>query len=182
MVSMVINGKRAIAIGQVFIFIVTAITFALIMIFGYQAITDFLRKGEQVQFYQFTQDLETSFQRIYSEYGAVRIEQFFVPGDYNQICLVDMDDHLSDVNALCAHDPIACEVWQEARVGRAGREGGVVKGSLAVDENVFLSPPAPVKLKVPRLTADNGFVCLPILDGEFELRLEGQGDKAHISS
>jgi len=43
-------NKKGLAIGQVFIFIVAAITFALIMIFGYKAISGFISSGEEVEF------------------------------------------------------------------------------------------------------------------------------------
>ena len=49
---MTIN-KKAMGVGQVFVFIIAALSFALIMIFGYKAIGDFLPQGEKVQFYQF---------------------------------------------------------------------------------------------------------------------------------
>ena len=73
-----IIGKKAMGVGQVFIFIVAAITFALIMIFGYKAISGFVSTGEDVAFVQFKTDLENSVRKIYTEYGAVRIESFSV--------------------------------------------------------------------------------------------------------
>ena len=47
-------------IGQVFVFITAAITFAFILIFGYSAVSDFLEKGETVEFYQFKNTIESS--------------------------------------------------------------------------------------------------------------------------
>jgi len=48
-----ILSKKALGVGQVFVFIIAALSFALIMIFGYKAIGDFLTPGEKAQFYQF---------------------------------------------------------------------------------------------------------------------------------
>ncbi len=150
-----------------FIFIIAIITFALIMIFGYRAINDFLQRGQQVQFYQFKTDLEGSIQKIYTEYGAVRVERFAVPARYEQICFVDMD--ASYDASLCDHDLVACSVWQSAQ------------GYGSVDENIFLKPVAPVKIKVERIQIGNGYVCLTIMDGTFELLLQGKGDHALVS-
>ena len=162
-----ISGTKAMGIGQVFIFIVAAITFALIMIFGYKAVTDFIQKGEQVQFYQFKTDLENSIKRIYTEYGSIRVEQFQTPGHYEQICLVDLDALFNP--ELCQYDPVACAVWEQS------------SGYDTVDENVFLKPTAPVKIKVSKISLKQDFFCLEIVDGIFTLTLEGRGDHTFIS-
>ena len=65
-------SKKAMGVGEVFVYIIAALTFALIMIFGYKAINQFLEKGQQVEFVQFKTELESSVKNIYSEYGSVR--------------------------------------------------------------------------------------------------------------
>src|SRR3989338_1255730 len=154
-------------VGQVFIFIVAALTFALVMIFGYRAVVDFLARGEQIEFLQFKNDLENSIKKIYTEYGALRQETFFLPGKYGQICFVDFDQPYNP--GLCSQDPIACSFWKDA------------DSYDATDENVFLQPVAPVLLKIfrfqviPRQVDEAGFLCLPISGGTFTIMLEGKG-------
>src|SRR3989338_10880354 len=137
-------------VGQVFIFIVAALTFALVMIFGYRAVVDFLARGEQIEFLQFKNDLENSVKKIYTEYGALRKETFFLLGKYEQICFVDFD--LPYNPSLCSPDPVACSVWEDA------------ESYGTTDENVFLQPVAPVLLKifrfqvVPRNLDEAGFL------------------------
>ena len=162
------SNKKALGLGRVFIFIVAAITFALIMIFGYKAVTDFLQKGEQVQFYQFKTDLENSVQRIYTEYGSVRVEQFQIPRRYEQICLVDLDAPFN--SALCQYDQVACAVWKQSL------------GYSTIDENVFLKPTAPVKIKTAKISLKQDFFCVPIIDGTFSLTMEGRGTAAELYS
>lgn len=172
-------GKKAMGIQQVFIFMVTAIVFAFIIIFGYKMVNDFLDKGEQVEFYQFKTDLENSIKRIYTEYGAVRQEEYTLPIGYEQICFVDLD---ADYNSgLCGYDPIACDMWATAQ---AANLADTEKGYSAVDENVFLQPSAPVTLKVYRLEieGDQDFLCLNISKGHFTLRLEGMGSETMLST
>ncbi|MBT4935375.1 hypothetical protein HOL21_04430 [Candidatus Woesearchaeota archaeon] len=180
-------SKRGMAIGQVFIFIVAAITFALIMIFGYKAVTDFLDTGERVEFVQFKTDLEQSIKRIYTEYGAIRIDTFHTPLQYTQICFVNMeydeDDLNSEMARLCTKDPIACDAWE-------GYTNTVFDD---VEANVFLTPLSSEKIKVSRIeifdrqnTDDEdddelvGFHCVPINGGSFELKYMGRGDKTRI--
>lgn len=161
------NSTRGMAIGQVFVFIVAIITFALILIFGYRAVHDFLQRGEEVQFYQFKNDLEGSIQKIYTEFGSVRREQFHLPAGYEQVCFVDLDAPYD--GSLCDFDRIACSVWNDARSYKEA------------DENIFLKPVAPVKLKAGRIKMEKGYLCLPVQDGRFELLLQGKGDHAYLS-
>jgi len=177
-------NKRGIAIGQIFIYIVAAITFALIMIFGYKMITDFQKKGEGVEFFQFKNDLETDVKKIYTEYGAIRNLNLRTPTKYSQICFVNLDLDPKTVpvelQSLCEKDPYACDVWQEAWNNPQNQ------GYFAVDENVFLTPAAegqpPIKVYKISLAGENqGYLCLPIRQGSFSFTLEGKGDHTEIS-
>ncbi len=165
--------KKGLGIGQVFVFIVAALTFAFIMIFGYRAIVGFLQSGEEVAFVQFKTGLESSIKKIYTEYGSVRIETFTLPAKYRQICFVNMDASFDQ--ALCAFDQVACSVWQNS----AGYD--------TVDENVFLKPSAPVKMKAykisinPDLAEGKNFLCIPIKQGSFSVVLEGKGDRTELA-
>ena len=165
------KSKKAMGVAQVFIFIVAAISFSLIMIFGYKIVNDFMQSGEKVQFYQFKTDLETSIKQIYTEYGAVRIETYSVPSPYRQICFVDLDKPIDP--ALCINNQIACNAWRDAY-----DQGGYANG----DENVFLTPQASVKLKVSKIKIDVNPLCLPIYEGVFRLRLDGMGSFTQISN
>lgn len=161
---------RGVAVEQVFLFIIAAITFALIMIFGYKAIADFIGSGEEVAFIQFKTDLESSIHRIYSEFGSVRLKEFALPAKYEQICFIDLDaDYDAD---LCNLDPLACNVWE-----RASDEG---RGYDEENVNVFLTPPAPVPIKVFPIEMDNNYLCEEIVNGRFSLRLEGKGDLTRL--
>ena len=176
------RNKKGQGIGQVFIFIIAAIVFILVMIFGYRAVSDFLHKGEQVEFVQFKTSLESSIKKIYTEYGSVRIKEFHVPGKFDQICFVDLDKRPTeeDLQALCQHDQLACDVWREAWV----REDK--QGYIAADENVFMQP-APqggVQIKVYKISiggSNTGFLCENIINGIFSLKLEGKGDRTEVS-
>ncbi|MEK6969882.1 MAG: hypothetical protein AABW48_05635 [Nanoarchaeota archaeon] len=163
-------NKKGLGVGEVFVFIVAALTFALIMIFGYKAITDFLQSGENVAFVQFKTNLESSVKRIYTEYGSVRVEHFTLPAKYSQICFVDLDAPYD--SELCKKDLGACNIWEAS------------SGYDSVGENVFLKPVAP-KIKVHKLSINSpdgkDFLCLPIKDGQFTITLEGKGDRTEIS-
>ena len=167
-------GKKGMGIGQVFIFIISAITFALIMIFGYQSVSQFIASGEDVAFVQFKTSLENDIKKIYTEFGSVRISDYNLPAEYEQICFVNMEAKYnpSTDSELCKKDPVACSVWEDST------------GYNSTEENVFLRPVAPVKLKVYEITIDNegkNYLCLPIANGGFSLYMEGKGDHTELA-
>lgn len=177
------SNKKGVGVAQVFIFILAAISFALIMIFGYKAISGFLQGGQQVEFIQFKTDLETSIQRIYTEFGAVRIEQFHAPVQYTKICFVDLGA-AADTPAnqeLKNEDPLAFIAWESVSgTGESERYK-------SLDENVFLTPTAPTKIKVHNIKIrktspeEKDYLCLPINNGAFSLRLEGRGSYTELA-
>lgn len=172
---MVFRDKKGIGVGQVFIFIVAALTFALILIFGYRAISGFLKSGEDVAFVQFKTKLESDIKKLYTEFGSVRVERYSTPVTYNQVCFVDIEQPYD--SELCQFDQVACSVWKETSDAGRGYDG--------VDENVFLTPPAPVKIKVYRVSIEDkegkNFLCIPIKQGAFSMVMEGRGDKTLLS-
>ncbi len=189
-------NKKGIGVGQVFIYIVAAISFALIMIFGYKAINSFLQSGEQVQLVQFKTDLESSIKKIYTEYGSVRTEKYRIPGAFEQVCLVNMEYPATpeDVDALCKENVYACDTWKQAIVAQQKYEANPAAnpkdGYDSVDENVFLTPQGLTQLKVYRISIgdydvdgneiNKGFLCEDIKKGSFSLVLEGKGDHTQI--
>jgi hypothetical protein len=162
-------NNKGMGIGQVFIFIISAITFALIMIFGYQSISQFIESGEEVAFVQFKTGLENDVKKIYTEFGSTRISEYNLPSEYEQICFINMDEEYNSAtdSELCDKDPIACSIWQDS------------EGYNSTEENVFLRPAAPVPIKIYEIEIDSGeknFLCLPITNGGFTLYMEGRGD------
>ena len=164
-------NRQGEGVSQIFIFIITIITFALIMIFGFKAIIGFINDTQKIQLVQFKSDLENSIDQLHSEFGAVRKEEFFIPGDFKQICFIDLDytPNPEEAAALCQLNQIACEVWKES------------SGFESEEENVFLTPPAEARIKVSRIGLEQGVLCVPIRNGKFSLMLEGRGDRTKIS-
>lgn len=184
-------GKKALGVEQVFVFMIAALTFALIMIFGYKAISGFLESGEEVEFVQFKNDLELAVKTIYTEYGSVRVKEFDLPARFEQVCFVDLnyflEEHPDELQKLCAKDLAACDSVKEARSGV--NEGRCETGYECVDQNVFLKPQATVPIKVYLISIYNekeskqeGYICPPLNKGSFSLVLEGKGDHTELSN
>jgi hypothetical protein len=183
-------GKKGLAIAQVFIFILAAFTFSMIMIFGYRAIEKLLVVGEETQMVDFENGLKNAVERIYTESKSLRVEKFYVPGDYQEICFIDLDYPAEKIDlekgSLCQRSPSACQAWEEASLAQKSGKSGYASG----EENVFLEPSQAGMhpLKVYRITLidtagkESGFLCSPLKKGAFSLMLEGKGDHAELSS
>jgi hypothetical protein len=165
--------KKGIGIGQVFIFIVTIITFSVIMLFGYNAVIKIIDSGDKVEFFQFKKELESSVKKIYTEFESVRIKEYSLPSKYTQICFIDLDHKPSqqELDSLCDLDIAACDLWETST------------GYGSFDQNVFLYPADKntIDIKVFKIKMENGFLCEPIHEGKFNIVIEGRGDHTLIS-
>jgi|APSaa5957512622_1039677.scaffolds.fasta_scaffold89691_1 hypothetical protein len=175
-------NKKGMGIAQAFIFIVAAITFAVIMVFGYKVVGDFLQSGEEVVLVKFKNELSGAIKSIATDYGAVQIRDFITPAEHTTVCFVDLNIKPTQkvLDELAETDIYAADIWEEAW----GRIDGVT-GYDAADANVFLidkdgeSQP----LQVPQISIrnDQGYMCLPIVKRSFTIILHGQGDHTELA-
>ncbi|MBD3304658.1 hypothetical protein GF343_05970 [Candidatus Woesearchaeota archaeon] len=153
-------NKRAQMIGQIFVFVVAAIIFILILTYGYKAISNFLARSEQVALIDFKSDLESAVEVIKRDYDSVRKVELRLPKRFNELCVVDVDK----CGALKASRPLMYSLC------------------LAGSENVFLVPKQETPIFLPDISVpDPGFVCVPVAGGKAVLRLEGLGKSTLVS-
>lgn len=153
-------NKRAQMIGQIFVFVVAAIVFILILMYGYRAISNFLERSEQVALIDFKSDLESAVEVIKRDYGSVRKVELRLPKRYTELCIVDVD---------------RCEALEQQRPL-------MYSLCIAGSENVFLVPKQETPIFLEGISVpDPGFVCVPVVNGNVALRLEGLGKSALIS-
>mgnify|MGYP001618121185 FL=1 len=190
-------GRRGVGVAQVFIFILAAVSFSLIMIFGYKAISSFVSSGEGVQLVKFKTDLESSIKKIYTEYGSVREERYKLPSGFQQICFVNLeyspdspgekDQIITSLKKENFRAGVALEEAYSAQ--KEGKDSSL--GYEKVDENVFLAPlrEGLTQIKVYRISIGDysnpegkelPYLCIKVDSGSFSLILEGKGDRTKI--
>ncbi len=153
-------NKKAQMIGQIFVFVVAAIIFILILTYGYKAISNFLARSEQVALIDFKADLESSVEVIKRDYGSVRKVELRLPKRYTEVCIVDVK---------------RCESLEQARPL-------MYSLCIAGSENVFLVPKQETPIFLADISVpDPGYVCVPVANGNIALRLEGLGKSTEIS-
>jgi len=150
--------KKAQMIGQIFMFILAAVLFVLILTYGYSAITDFLQRSEQVTLIEFKEELKSGIERIKRDYGSVRRLELKVPNRYTDVCIID---------------PLKCD---SIRTSYPVMYGACLSGT----ENIFLVPKQETPIFISDIEVDAGYVCIPT-SGVVTLKLEGLGKKAKVS-
>ncbi len=147
--------KKAQIHGQVFIYVLTLIITAAILLYGYNAIKGISKRAEQVELINFKDDLKGDFEKMSSDYGSVKTKTYNVPSKVKEVCFYQEGDVLPpNINPL-VRDSI-----------------------LDTDNNIFLVIGNAIEpMKLSRIEVNNGpIVCISISSNRLKLRLEGLGD------
>ncbi|HSU73225.1 MAG TPA: hypothetical protein VLJ21_05250 [Candidatus Binatia bacterium] len=165
--------KRAQIIGQVFILILAAAIFILILLYGYKAISQFTQRSEQVAFVNFETEFRNAVKGVSLDYGSVKKLDLTLPTRYQELCVLcspGMDAKAAD----CRKDNPALGTFQT-------EHPLVFESAQGNAQNVFLIPLAETPILLDHVEAANGAFCTKILEGKVTLRLEGKGDRALVS-
>ncbi len=153
---------KAQIMGQVFIFILAAAIFMMILVYGYKAIAGFTQKSEEVALIDMKTSLQSAVEEISLDYGSVKKLELTIPSKYYEICFVDLSVD-APPTAFQEEHPLMFDAW------------------LSGAQNVFLVPMAETPITVGKIVIDQEYFCLPVKSGKISLRLEGLGDSTKIS-
>lgn len=154
--------RKSQMIGQIFIFVLAALIFLLILIYGYRAISSFLARSEQVSLIDFKTDLESAVDVIKRDYGSVKKVELRLPTRYTEVCFVDPDKTKKPGDLEDAR-PLMYAAW------------------LAGSENVFLVPKQEAPIYLEGIAVDGGYNCIDVAYGKITIKLQGLGKQAKIS-
>ncbi len=161
--------KRSQIPSQIFIYVVAIILFAFVLIYGYNAITGFKERSEQIAYIKFKTDLTSTVKRVSSDYGTLKKEEFFIGGEYKRVCFVQ--------NYKPYKDKILLRIDHE--------EDRVVYDSVYddINKNVFLfTNTLQESFDVGEInTTNEGYLCINASNGKVRVQFEGKGDHTLIS-
>lgn len=162
--------KKAQVIGQVFIFIIAAVIFVMILFYGYRAITGFLDTKEEVEVANFKTTIESKVKSVRISYGSRRKVVLSLPAKYQEFCAVDPNMtgvHLQEFQQL---HPLMHNAWRSDQ-----------------SNTIFLRPLLETAIQIediavtgPTYPDQPGYLCLPIINGQLVIGLEGLGDRAQV--
>ncbi|MBW2993066.1 hypothetical protein KY317_00655 [Candidatus Woesearchaeota archaeon] len=146
--------------GEIFIWILALFILAVIVFYGYKAISGFMQRGEEVSFIQFKNNLESEITVLSTQLNDVVVfnerNPLRIPSKYKEVCFVSEN---------------AVEGETENRIIKEAIKAGIHKTT----ENVFLEPPAANPVYVGKIEMDNGILCVPVVKGRIDIRLTGRG-------
>jgi hypothetical protein len=164
--------KRAQIAGQMFVYVLGFIIFALVLLYGYNAIKNLGDKAEQTSFIQFKTEITQTVKTLSTDYGTVRRKDFALSGRYIRVCFVDSERIGNGITL--ANYPLI--------------EDSVTSG---VDVNLFLVSGKGIedsfnagKLDINRddLITDNHFTCVPVINGKLKVKFTGLGNRVRVES
>ena len=192
-------SRKAQMTGQIFIYILSIVVVSLILLYGYNAIKNFGKRSEEVDFVRFKTQLESfSRQLAGAGSGSVKISEFKIPGRYTEVCFVDSYNELSAVDkgitCICNDaDPgcsgrkrtIACDSWQTTNVSNVFltpmSDSVINMGYITVDgDGDGLEDPYVDPVRGTCGSADCWHFCVPILNSKIRLRIEGKGNHVFV--
>ena len=158
-------------IGQVFIYLISTLIIIHVHYYGYNAIKGISQKQKELTFVKFQNALRDMVSYTSSDYGTVRIEEFYLPSGYKEVCFVDVDfnqDNL-DEGLISEQDyPLIYDSVYES-----------INESRKISTNVFVLPDGS-PFFIEKMHVYNGFNCTKVSQGKIKLRIEGKGDSALV--
>src|SRR3989344_2131382 len=98
-------SRRAQIVGQIFIYVLSTVIVAAILLYGYNAVTEFRQKSSQVSIIKLQSELSSSIDALSSEYGSVKKKTLQME-DYSRICFVESYGELTLKEGMGDVDPL----------------------------------------------------------------------------
>jgi len=181
--------RSAQAQTQIFMYVLGAIVFVMVLIYGYKSISEIKDKGQLVEILRARNDLDSKVKALRTEYQTVRYHTLLLPPTFTKVCFIDSVKAESlGSTALNAFNGIATESPAAA---------AVVDGSTStsrIEQNVFLTP-APSgtpEFYISNMRIFNGvsaetsynnnpfWFCMPTQQGRIELKMTGLGKYVRV--
>lgn len=148
--------------SQIFIYILTIVLVAFILIYGYNSIQNFRKRADQVACLKLRNDLTSSISIISSEFGSVKKKDLEMCGNYGKICFVESVSSPSIPNNI---DPII--------------KDSILSGT---NKNVFLVEDiAKESFYIGKISVNPDVLCIQATNNKISVRLEGKGNSVLLS-
>ncbi|MBT4696783.1 hypothetical protein HOB76_00705 [Candidatus Woesearchaeota archaeon] len=156
--------------SRVFIYAISLFVIILILFYGYKSVNSFMKRGEEVVYFEFQQKLKSNIDTIKTDYGSQRVFNYVIPEKYDEVCFLD---------TACKAGP-ACASTNYPIIQQA-QQGGI-------DERVFMRSNDVTEAKlnvgalsVQKLSSPNSkFGCVNRTGSQVEITLKGLGNRVAV--
>lgn len=164
-------SKKA-QVGQIITYLLAIVIFAMVLIFGYNAVVNIRQQTDQVVYLAFQKSLEADIKSISFDYGSVKKKSYSVSG-YETICFADLD-------ALINPDPLPDDI---PKIVINSMESKIKKNVFLVNGKIDSFYVGKIWLGDPIDPVYSPYknpLCIPIVNGKLSITLTGQGDSTLI--
>lgn len=165
-------------VGQVFVYSLSLFIVAIILIFGYDVINNFLVKSCTVEMLQYHKSLESYVNRYSSEYGSTGNQEIIVPCDAKTICFIDYYSPNTNIKNCNGSTDSGFTVVKYSFQNNPVRER---KNMFLLDhdgvlmKSAFLGNITPVGAIGDSAALGCNYLCIESYKGSFNVGLEGRG-------
>lgn len=152
--------KKSQIIGQVFIYALVLIVVVLVAFLGYRGIQQIRNSAEDAQLIKFKTSITADANKMINDYGSVRTFSYNLPSTYYQICFVGEKTDIGN-NYLLVQNIYNAD--KSINVYLLSREKYVLE-----------------KFSIVTLDTSTKLYCINITQGNFEVKMEGVGDKVKL--
>ncbi len=156
-------------VGQVFIYALSIVIIAAILIYGYTAVSEFRERSQNVAKVKLQNDITNAVSRLSSDYGSVQRKELYM-GEYHKMCFVDNYENTptlpSSLNKII-RDNVESKTGNNVFLLKETLEQSFNAGKISVGNG---------------MTGDEDTLCLNATANRVAVRLEGKGDHVLISA
>lgn len=155
-------------LDQMLLYILALFIAALILFYGYKAITSLQHRAEEIALVRFEKSLQAKIENLASQYESIRIEELDVPQDVKKVCFADKNACIggNDAAGLCT-------------VGGPDYNAIIKDAITSKTDNVFMIPTYQ-NLNIKKIVIFGGTLCINNVGGRIKLKLTGMGDGTQI--
>ncbi len=181
MIAKLIIKKRGQVANQVFIYMLAAILFGLVLTFGTKAILNIKEKADYIDAINFKNEMESAIDGIAPTQDR-QTKTFTVPDKYRQVVFLDMTfggenncgNHGTKCSKVCnLANPklprVICDAWESN-----------------LTQTVFTIPIGEIPIKTTRIEPINstngkpGYLIVNVTGGKLKLVFRGKGDRTQV--
>jgi hypothetical protein len=180
--------KKAMMVGQIFIFTLSLFIVVFILLYGYRVINNFIGSSSDVEMLQFRKNIENYVKSYSTEFGSVGYRDIPAPGNVNKLCFIDYYSQSSSlINCDTNPESIIHPVIKDSFIGLGTVDGeriGEMKNVFMIDvtgsvvnSDFFGNITVEGNSNVPTCS----YLCINSFRGRFHLKIEGRGVGVRIS-
>lgn len=156
--------RRAQLYGQIFIYILTILIIAFILIYGYNAISSFKGRTEQIVSLKLSEDIKSSVEKITPDFGSTIKKEIDI-GSASEICFVETYDAPSLPIDTITRYPII----KDSVDSNSGKNVFLMRKNIASS------------FYAGKISVNPDLLCMLSTNGKVTLKLDGMGDHAVLS-